>query len=184
VAALHDSSAGQSVIELHPHDEPASHTWPVAETVQSLHAPDAPHASFAAPATHAPPDEQQPPLHPVVPAPHVAEHAWVVVLHACPEGQSAGALHPHTLLARHAWPAPLIVQSEHTVPLPPHCPGLVPDWHVPELAPEQHPVGQGCAAPQTKTQIPPEHPRAPGPQSLTVVQPHWPPWATGSHAWP
>jgi hypothetical protein len=73
-------------------------------------------------------------------------------------------------------------QSTHVVPLPPHWVGAVPDWHVPDVP--QHPVGHTWPALHVKLQMPPEHPCAPGPQSLTVVQPHWPPWATGSQTCP
>jgi hypothetical protein len=71
------------------------------------------------PTTHVGP-EQQPPLHPVVPAPHAAEQVWVVVLHASPVGQSVGALQPHTLVARHECPATAFAQLAQTAPLPPH----------------------------------------------------------------
>jgi hypothetical protein len=123
-------------------------------------------------------------LHPVVPGPHVVEQVWLVVLHDWPEGQSPVALQPHAPLARHACPALLPVQSAHTDPLPPHDVGPVPGWHVPEPPLEQHPVGHGSLELHVKVQIPPEHPWAPAPQSLTVVQPHWPPLGTGSHACP
>jgi hypothetical protein len=33
-------------------------------------------------------------LHADVDAPHVAAHVWLVVLHACPEGQSPATLQP------------------------------------------------------------------------------------------
>jgi hypothetical protein len=95
---------------------------------QSVQAtPPAPHVAGAAPPTHMFPVEQQPPLHPVVPAPHAAEHTWLVVLHAWFAGQSVAALQPHEPFARHADPAALPVQPAHTVPLAPHWAWLVPD---------------------------------------------------------
>jgi hypothetical protein len=78
---LHDSSAGQSPVPLQPHDVPFSQRWPLAEAVQSLQEPDAPHALFAVPEAQLP-FEQQPPLQFVVPLPHDDEHTWVVPLHA------------------------------------------------------------------------------------------------------
>jgi hypothetical protein len=179
------SCAGQSAELLHPQDDPFSHTWPFVDVRQSVHAPPpVPHASPAIPVTHAFVDEQQPPLHAVVPVPHVAEHVWLVVLQACPVGQSVAALQPQAPLARQAFPALLPVQTAQTDPLPPHWPGMVPGWHVPEVALEQHPVGHAWLEPQTKVQIPPEQPWAPGPQSLTEPQPHCPPPGTGSHTVP
>ena len=77
------SSLGQSVVAPQPHVPLASHTWPFAEVVQSVHLdPVGPHALGAFPATHEPPLEQQPALQAVVPAPHVVEHVCVVVLQA------------------------------------------------------------------------------------------------------
>jgi hypothetical protein len=103
VDGLHDESAGQSVAPLQPHFWPLMQAWGLVGAVQSLHAPPAaPHALRAVPATHAPVAEQHPPLHPLVPLPHAVEHACVVVLHACPGGQSVGPLHPQIPLARHA----------------------------------------------------------------------------------
>ena len=55
---------------------------------------------------------------------------------------------------------------------------------MPGPPPEQHPVGQACVELHVKVQIPAAHPWAPAPQSLTVVQPHWPPWLTGSQTCP
>ncbi len=55
---------------------------------------------------------------------------------------------------------------------------------MPPTAAEQHPVGQWCVESHVNVQIPPEHPWAPGPQSLTVAHPHWPPGLTGSQARP
>ena len=123
---LHDSSAGQSVVPLQPHEVPFSHTWPTPEVVQSLHPPPvAPHALPAVPATHLEP-EQHPPLHAVVLPPQAVEQVWVVVLHAWSDGQSVGALHPQLPPERHACPAPLLAQLAHTVPLPPHTAAVVP----------------------------------------------------------
>ena len=67
------SCAGQSAELLQPQNAPLSHTWPFAEVVQLEHVPPPPHAPGAAPVAHVPVDEQQPPLHPVVPVLHVAE---------------------------------------------------------------------------------------------------------------
>jgi len=89
--------------------------------------PPPPHVIGAPPPTHMFPVEQHPPLHSVEPAPHAAEHTWLVVLHAWFAGQSVAALQPHDPFARHADPAGLPVQSEHTVPLAPHWAWLVPD---------------------------------------------------------
>jgi hypothetical protein len=179
------SCAGQSAEVPQPHDVPFSHTWPAVDVRQSVHAPPpVPHALPATPVTHAFVDEQQPPLHAVVPVPHVAEQVWLVVLQACPVGQSPAALQPQAPLARQAFPALLPGQLAHTDPLPPHWTGMVPGWHVPVVAVEQHPVGHGWLELQTKVQIPPEQPWAPGPQSLTDPQPHCPPLATGSHTLP
>lgn len=146
--------------------------------------PPVPHVAPAVPPTHMFAVEQQPPLHPVEPVPHTAEHTWLVVLHAWLAGQSVAALQPHDPLARHAVPAALPVQSRHTVPLPPHWVWIVPDWHVPVAALEQQPVGHGSLELHAKVQIPPEQPCAPGPQSLTEAQPHCPPRGIGSHACP
>jgi hypothetical protein len=123
---LQVSSAGQSVTALQPQVPPVSQTWPLAELVQSEQAtPPVPHALAAAPPTHAPP-EQHPPLHPVVPLLQAVEQVWLVVLQACPEGQSPGALQPQTPVARQAWPALSPLQSAHTVPFAPHWATIVP----------------------------------------------------------
>ncbi len=125
---LHASSAGQSAAPAQPQVAPFSHACPLAATRQSVHVPPvAPHAAPAVPATQVPVVEQQPSLHPVVPLPHVAEHVWLVVLHAWPTGQSPGAAHPQAPVARHACPAALLVQLAHMAPLPPHWATLVPD---------------------------------------------------------
>jgi hypothetical protein len=126
VATLHDSSGAQSLELLQPHEVPFSHTWPTPETVQSAHVlPPMPQALVAAPATHVEP-EQQPPLHPVVLAPHVAEQMCVVVLQAWSAGQSVAALQPHVPVARHAWPVAPFVQFAQSVPVAPHTGWLVP----------------------------------------------------------
>jgi hypothetical protein len=179
-SASQDSSAGQSLPPLQPHAVPFSQMCPAAEAVQSLQAPVAPHALSAVPATHVP-AAQQPPLHAVALAPpHDVEQVWAFVSHDCPDGQSAARLHPHVPVVVHACPALLPEQSAHTVPLPPHWVCVVPGWHVPDDADEQHPVGQACAALHVKTQMPPVQPWAPAPQSLSEVQPHWPPPGTVS----
>jgi len=171
--ALQASSAGQSATPAQPQVAPFSHACPLAATRQSVHVPPVlPHAPPAVPATQVPDAEQQPSLQPVVALPHVAEHVWLVVLHAWPTGQSPGAPQPQAPVARHACPAALPAQLAHIAPLPPHWVALVPDWHVPEAALEQHPVGHGWLALQTKTQIPAAHPCAPGPQSPRDAQPH------------
>ena len=127
-AALQASSAGQSATPAQPQVAPFSHACPLAATRQSLHVPPVlPHALLAVPAMQLPDAEQQPSLHPVVPLPHVAEHVWLVVLHACPTGQSPGAAQPHPPVARHACPAALPAQLVHIAPLPPHWVTLVPD---------------------------------------------------------
>jgi hypothetical protein len=74
-----------------------------------------------------------------------------------------------------------LVQSAQTVAFPPHWVCVVPGWQVPDDEEEQQPVGQACELLHVKTQIPPEQPWAPVPQSLTVAQPHWPPVGTASH---
>jgi hypothetical protein len=173
VVVLQVSSAGQSLTPLQPHVAPLSQTCPTAESRQSEHVPPVlPHVSFPVPPTHMPVDEQHPPLHPVVPVPQDAEQLWVVVLQAWPDGQSVEAVHPQAPLARHAWPTALPVQLAHTVPSAPHWPTVVPDWQVPEVALEQHPVGHGSVELQTKTQIPAVHDWAPVPQSDSEAQPH------------
>jgi hypothetical protein len=180
-----DVAAGQSVAAPQPHVPSLWQTLPFAEVLQSLHVvPVAPQAVCVFPATHAPMLEQQPALQPVVPEPHEAEHVCVALLQAWPDGQSVAALHPHAPEARHTCPAPLVEQSAHVVPLPPHCAVDVPGWQVPDVALEQQPVGHGWIALHVKLQIPPEHPWAPAAQSLTDAQPHWPPWLTGSQACP
>ena len=55
---------------------------------------------------------------------------------------------------------------------------------MPDAALEQQPVGQGCVESHVNVQMPPPHPCAPAPQSVTVAQPHWPPPLTGSQACP
>ncbi len=124
---LHDSSAGQSVELLQPQEVPFSQTWPSPEVVQLAHEPPpVPHAPPPLPPTHAVP-EQQPPLHPVVPAPHTVEQVCVVVLHAWFVGQSVGLLQPQAPVARHALPAGAFTQLVHCVAAPPHTVWLVPD---------------------------------------------------------
>jgi hypothetical protein len=122
---VHDSRGGQSLALLQPHEEPFSHAWPKPETRQLLHVPVVPHALLAVPATHAVP-EQHPPLHPVVPAPHVVEQMCVVVLQAWSAGQSVAALQPHVPVARHAWPVAPVTQLVQSVPVAPHTAWLVP----------------------------------------------------------
>jgi hypothetical protein len=179
------SCTGQSAEVLQPQDAPPSHTPPLVEVVQLAQEPPlAPHALGTIPETHTFDVEQQPPLHPVVPLPHVTEQVWLVVLHACPAGQSVTALHPHDPLARHACPALLVVQSTHSDSLAPHWVWLVPDAHVPDVPFEQHPVAHGSLVLQVNVQIPPEQPEAPVPQSVTEPQPHCPPLVTGSQACP
>jgi hypothetical protein len=170
----HAQSAGQSVVTAQPQFRLGRQTWPLAEVVQSSQFwPVGPQLSVAFPVTHVPPVEQQPTLHPVTPGPEQdVEHWWVVVLHACPGEQSAATLHPHAPAGRHAWPAPLVEQSTHAVPLAPQTLGLVPAWHVPLGVPAQHPVGHGCDALHVKVQMPPLQPCAPAAQSPTTLQPH------------
>jgi hypothetical protein len=55
---------------------------------------------------------------------------------------------------------------------------------VPLGVPAQHPVGHGCDALHVKLQMPLLHPCAPGPQSPTALQPHWPPPVTASQTCP
>lgn len=141
-----------------------------------------PHALLAVPATQVPP-LQQPPLQSAF-ALHVVVQLCVLVLQASPAGQSVGALQPQDPLARHTGPDVPWVQFAHKVPFAPHAAGMVPDWHVPLVALEQHPVGHGEDELHAKLQMPFEQPCAPEPQSLTVPQPHCPPPVTVSHAWP
>jgi hypothetical protein len=69
---------------------------------------------------------QHPPLH-VWLALHVVVHAWVVVLHAYPVGQSLLELQPHVSVPRHACPGVAVaVQSTQLVAATPHALGAVP----------------------------------------------------------
>jgi hypothetical protein len=74
-----------------------------------------PHAVRVFPATQVP-LEQQPPLQGLV-----VLHAEVQtpLLHASSVGQSVSELQPQTPLAKHTWPAPLVVQLTHAAPLVP-----------------------------------------------------------------
>lgn len=183
----HAQSGRQSVAAKQPHVRFFWQTWPFADVVQlAQNWPVGPHALFAFPVTQSPAVwlVQQPMLHGLVETLHDVEQVWLVLSHACPAGQSACELHPHAPFGLHAWPAALAEQSTHAVPLPPHTAVDVPGWHVPVGVPAQHPVGHGCDALQVKLQMPPLQPCAPGPQSPTVLQPHWPPPATGSQTCP
>jgi hypothetical protein len=76
------------LLELHEHVPPVGQL-----PTQSAQTPLVPHAIEVVPATQVPPvaDEQQPTLHVCFEEQSVV-HAWIVVSHACPAGQSLGVV--------------------------------------------------------------------------------------------
>jgi hypothetical protein len=106
--------------------------------LQLAQTPLAPHALSLVPALHKPP-AQQPTLHKRLRLQVVAQ-ACVVVLHACPDGQSLAVLQPQPVPPMQRWPIGLALQSTHE----PLVPQLVVDgtWHVgfTKLAGQQLPV--------------------------------------------
>jgi len=145
---------------------------PPEQTAQA--APVAPQAPLPVPAWHVPPAPQQPPLHAVSFAPpHAAPHVCVLVSHAWPVGQSAGAAHPQTPLVQ-ASPAALIVQSWQAPPALPHSILLVPATHMPPMS-QQPPLQALWPAPHAAphTCVPVLH-ASPAGQSAATLHPHVP----------
>jgi hypothetical protein len=103
---------------------------------QATHAPPLePHAVRVVPATQVP-LEQQPPLQRLV---GLQAEVQVPLLHASSAGQSVSVLQPQTPLAKHTWPAVLVVQLTHGAPPLPQVVALAV-WQAPLLS--QQPVGQ------------------------------------------
>jgi hypothetical protein len=100
--------------------EPHEHVPPVGQLVAQLaQTPLVPHAIVLVPATHVPfvADEQQPPLHACIEE-QLVVHACVVVLHACPTGQSLVALQPQVPAETHALPPPSTTHATGVLQLP------------------------------------------------------------------
>jgi hypothetical protein len=169
----------QSAEVVQPH-APATQVCPWVLALQSAQVPAAPHAVGVLPVAQVP-LAQQPPLHGAAPLQAVPQAPF---RHACPSGQSLALVQPHLLLARQRLPAGLVVQSTHWVPLPPHELLEVPWSQVPLLAAVQQPDEHGVALPQVFTQLPPVHDALPFGQSVSALQPHWPPPSTARQAWP
>ena len=152
--------------------------------MQSVQAPDPPHALLAVPGAQ-PDPLQQPPLQGWVPV-HAEPHFFVAVLQAVCVAQSVVALQPHTPVVRQAVPFALLVQSTHTVPAAPHSVVLVPGWQLPLVDAEQQPEPHIVVAEQELTHrcLAPSQELAPVAQSASVPQPHCPPPGAGSQRCP
>ena len=147
--------------------------------------PEEPHALTLVPATHAPPLEQQPPLHGVsLLPPHALPQVALAVLHASSVEHCVCVVQPQAPLT-HVVPFALPEQLAH-VPLLPHVPGALPvtqRWllqqvpppHVPLPALPQvdvHDPAEQVGVPLAHTeQPPPVAPHAP----LLVPAMHCPP---------
>jgi hypothetical protein len=154
---------------------------------QLLHVAPDPHLSFAVPGAHVPfvlpfGIAQHPPLHVCV-ALHAVVHVLVVVLQACPVGQSVAELQPHLPFDRHAVPALAPVQLTHCEPGAPQAPCVLPAWHVP-VPPLiwQHPPLHVCEAVHVVEHVCVVVLQAlPLGQSALELQPHV---RFARHAWP
>jgi hypothetical protein len=140
---------------------PHEHIPPVGQVIAQLaQTPLLPHAIVLVPATHVPfvAAEQQPPLHACVEE-QLVVHACVVVLHACPTGQSLVALQPQVPAETHALPPPSTTHATG----PPQMPTPVqvstpPSAH--RFCPVVHPVASDVlpSSPPIVASPPPEEP--------------------------
>jgi hypothetical protein len=166
---------GQSAAEVQPQFPPpaaARHCAPALPLHTEHIAPLAPHALVLVPATQVVP-LQQPPLHAdCVAPPQLALHVCVDESHACPVGQSAGALQPHAP-DTHAWPIALAVQSTQLCIEPPHALAEVPPWHMP-FAPQHAPMHGWLALHAVEHRCVVVLHAEPAGQSAVELQPHAP----------
>jgi len=115
--------------------------------VQSVHAPDRPHAVLLVPGSHALVGPQQPALQGSAGHAQVKTHRPVVLSHpALFGGHWVDLAHPHRpplATASHALPvapeANPAVQDVHSRPLSPQAVATNPPWHVPLGSPAQQP---------------------------------------------
>jgi hypothetical protein len=146
-------------------------------------APVEPHAPVDVPATQVPPvaAEQQPPLHGWFEL-HAVVHLFVEVSQACPDGQSAALVQPHTFVARQTWPLTLVAQFWHWLPTVPQVPLAVPGLQTPFDGAVQQPLAHVDVDEQELMHRLPVHALDVAGQSVpTLLQPHCPPPVIGTH---
>jgi hypothetical protein len=106
-------------------------------------------------------------------------HCWPSQLD--PAGQSAAVVQPQPPFT-HTWPATLVLQSRHALPLP-HAPAVVPAWHLPStpqqlrLQPEPHATTHSCLVRSQEV-------GGNDVQLVALMQPHEPPPVPGTQALP
>ncbi len=196
VAVSQAMPVGQSVVAEQPHRSPAPpsptprHTAPGALPLpHTAHtAPGVPHVTpTASDAAHTGDaglrSSQHVPLQGVF-DPHAEPHVCDTRLHAVPEGQSLGPLHPQPLSTQ-VWPAALFEQSTHALPAAPHdvaCVSVAQKPVAPPSGKSQHEPLHATDAEHVVAHWSPLH--APPAQLLLDVQPHLPPPVVATHTSP